>query len=434
MSYINRIERVQEKRLISIFQRAARHIPFYKRFLEQSNVDVPKVTNIQKFRDSVPILDKEKLFTSHLLDVSDISLDGSLKDCQLIFPSSGYSGKISFGLVGKEGLTRRAKIIDYALDLTFDITHKKTLLINSLSMGINIPSSQTTIVNTGLRGDIALSAIRIFGKKFDQIIIVGENTFIKNLLEEGAGEGISWRDYHIHVVFGGESFPESFRTYIERILGVSTNSEQGIFIGSSFGFAEIGINVLWETFQTIEIRKKACPDEKFRMELLGDRTPPCPILFEHNPLDVYIEEFEGRLVFTSLNTNTRLPIIRYATGDEGFIIPYENKVILIAVKSRGEYLDLNGRKIYPDLVKDAIYSDPEMPALTTGHFRMKKNKEQLGLEIQLKKNVSPEKKMEGKFKSALSKAMDVDLDLTLYPYSKFPYAMELDFERKFKYI
>lgn len=448
---VNVIEKIQEKSLVSVFRDAAKNNPFYKSYLKQSNVDFHNIKNIGNFKDSVPLLNKEKLFTFHLSNINHICTNGNIKECKSIFPSSGYSGKPSFGLFGKDEYRKRKNSIDNILNRVFDTAHKKTLLINTLSMGIAIPASSVTMVNTGLRSDTALFVVKTLGNLFEQIIIVGENLFIKNLLEEGLDKGLSWQDYYIHVIFGGESFPESFREYLGRTLGITPDSKKEILVGSSFGFAEIGLNVLWETRRAIQIRKKASQDEKLRTALLERHLSLCPIFFQYDPHDVYVEELNGQLIFTSLNAKARLPIIRYATGDEGFIIPFDKlkdvltasglkecipsyKIPLVAVKNRGEYIDFNGNKIYPDMIKDVIYSHVEIPRLVTGFFKMKRDGNRLTLEIQLKKNIAPAKEAEDRLKSALNKSMGLDLNLVFHPYNKYPYAMELDFERKAKYI
>jgi len=384
------LQKIQEKKVISVFRQLAKRLPSYKALLEQSNVDCRNIRNIRDFREKVPILNKEKLFTSPAPDITD---------CSSILPSSGHSGTFSFGVVSKEALKKQKDSIDKVTDLFFETSRKKTLLINTLSMGIGIPASTVTTVNTGLRGDAALYIVRTFAKQFDQIILVGENTFIKNLLEQGLEEGIAWQDYCAHVVFGGESFPESFRAYIEGIVG----KKKGAVVGSSFGFAEIGLNVLWETPETIKMRKN---------------TQPSPMLFQYNPLDLYVEEVSGRLVFTKLDPDARIPIIRYATGDEGFIVS-------------GEVVAVKGKNQLPDMIKDAFYSSPRIPPLITGFFKIKKTGRRIGLEVQLKKGASASEDI---FRAALKKCAGFDFDLRLYPYKEFPYAMEMDFERKFRYI
>jgi len=447
MFCIPNLEKIQKKRVLAAFRHAEKSIPFYREYLKKSNTPIQNIRRFEDFKACVPILNKEKLFTPSA-NITNNLLGDELKDCRLIFPSSGFSGKFSFGITTKKDLKKQRKAIDRALDYFFDVSSKKTLLINSLSMGINVLSSKVTTINTGLRSDIVLSVIKTFSKEFEQFILVGENLFIKNLLELGKDTGLSWQDYKIHIIFGGESFPESFRSYIENL---TNSTSKNTFVGSSLGFAEIGLNVLWETPSTIQIRKKASVDKSLRKALLQIDTELCPTLFQYNPMSIYVEELEGRFLFTNLDPEVRLPVIRYATGDEGSIIPFERlkKVLkqfgmaehlpkyrlpLVAVKGRDQYIAQGNNRIYPDTIKNTIYSSPELPTLTTGSFKLSESGNNIVIEIQLKKGVTLTSGIEEKFKAALATIPNISSNLKLYPYNEFPYGMELDFERKFKYI
>jgi phenylacetate-CoA ligase len=451
MLLIDRLERIQEKQVLTVFRQAAKQIPFYGALLKRSRVDPNAVKSLRDFQNTVPVLDKEALFGPRRKNRHAIYAGKGLGDCQVIFPSSGYSGKFSFGMIDRGEFKRQQKFVDFALDYAFQTSKKKTLLINALSMGITIPALRVTIANTGLRSDVALSIIKTFAGEFDQIILVGETVFIKNLLEEGLKETIPWKRLKIHVVFGGESFPESFRKYLETLLGLSATMKKRTLVGSSFGFAEVGLNVLWETPLTILIRKIVHSDADFSVALLGESAPLVPLFFQHNPLRVFVEEEGGKLLFTNLTARPHLPLIRYATGDEGAIIPYGklrealghfrlNEYLpnlplpVIAVKSRGRHLTVKGTKIYPDMVKDAFYSDMTIPGSITGFFRMKKAGGRLGVEVQLKKDETLTKKKRDSIRKALMRTVPVDVDVALYRYHEFPYAMEHDFERKFRYV
>lgn len=283
------------------------------------------------------------------------------------------------------------------------------------------------------------------GKKFDQIIIVGEAVFVKKLIEDGLESGLAWQDYCVHVIFGGESFPESYRRYLKGLLGVG--NENTVLVGSSYGFAEIGLNILWETEKTIAIRQKASTDRYFRREVFGEDSVLCPVFFLYNPMAVYVEEKDGQLLYTDLNPGALLPIVRYATGDEGKVIPCDDKlrltlndfglakcmpdfgIPLVAVKGRSQYVEVGKNKIYPDMIKGEIYKDHELAKRLTGYFRMTGGDNAVNLEVQLKKGVSGTSEISDKFSKFAIKC-----DLTLYEYDKFPFAMDLDYERKFKYI
>ncbi|MFH1753799.1 MAG: hypothetical protein ABH875_06415 [Candidatus Omnitrophota bacterium] len=447
----NIIRSMQERLVLSTFRRAAKQVPFYKKYLENAKIDYRRVRNISDFKSVVPILDKNKLFTPQSrVDVADYCLGGDLKKCRMILPSSGFSGKFSFGLVSKAEQKRQEKVLNFMLKRFFNVGREHTLLVNTLSMGISVPATNVISVNTGLRSDVALSIMKAFSKEFDQIILMGENAFIKSLIERGSEEGFAWRDHKIQIIFGGESFPESFRAYLENIVLPPGSGRKTQYVGSSFGFAEVGLNVLWETPQTILLRKQAYSNPEIKRALMDRDMEVCPMFFQCHPMNVYIEEIDERLVFTNLNPHAWLPIIRYATGDKGKILDYpklldvitrfniteclpQYKMPIIAVRNRDTHLNIRGKEVYADMVKKAIYESPDVPRFLTGYFRMSVVHNKLKLEVQIKKGASMPAAVEEALRANLSRILGVEYELVLYKYNEFPYAMELDYERKFKY-
>jgi phenylacetate-CoA ligase len=436
---------------IRSFRRMSGSIPFYKRYLGSINVHPRRIKTGSDFKTLVPVLDKEKLFTANLNDIKEIFSGRSITGCRSILPNSGFSGKFSFGINTRKDCKSQEKNIDRMLHRLFDATRQKTLLVNALCMGIDIPTQRAVTVNTGPREDIVISIVRIFAKAFDQIIMVGDNCFIKNVLEGGRDEGIDWPALNVHIVMGGDSFPENFRIYLAHILGARSSRHKEGVIGSSYGTAELGLNILWETPKTIRLREKSDKDSRFMEELLGEKALFSPMLFHYNPLTVYMEEENGRLLFTTLNRNAKLPIIRYATGDMGHIIPYERfasvlkgaglsdllpqyQIPLVAVKGRSQYLDLDGLRVSPDFIKNILYGDLSLPAKTTGYFRMRKIDNRLTLDIQLKHGIEATTDLNNEFTNMFKKAIDKDVDLMLSPYHNFCYGLELNYERKFQYI
>lgn len=446
----SRIESIQKHRALSIFRRAAERVPYYAQILEANRVDYKKIRTFESFTRQVPVIDKE-FFFSPSVDVSEMCLDANLSECLSVLPSSGFSGRFSFGLVGRAESHEQVKRFDTLLDFMFNVSKKRTLLVNALSMGITVPASRIMTINTGLRSDIVVTTLQRFYKEFDQFILVAENAFMKKCLEEGISRGLDWKQLSIHLIFGGEGFPESYRTYIERLIGIIPGGSKTALVGSSFGCAEIGLNVLWETPQSISIRRKADSDKKFRKALLGKDMPLCPGLFQYNPLDLYVEEKRGKLLFTNLNPTSRLPLIRYATGDEGIIIPFPGlkKILanwnmevllpqfalpLVVVKGRDRFLEFRGVKIFPNMVKHALYSDPDLAWNITGYFRMNKVKRRLSISIQLKRGVDKTDTLHSLIQHVVNTNLGVESDVSLFAYHDFPFAMELDYERKFHYV
>lgn len=443
---------ISQKKALHVFKMHAKNVPFYRKFLQESNVQPKKIRTTDDFIRLVPILDKDRLFISNLNNVDNILSGHGLKDCQAILPSSGFSGKFSFGINTKNDIRSQEEHVDMMLNYVFDVRHKRTLLINSLSMGIAIPTAKVTTINTGPRTDIVIFAVKAFSGKFDQTIIVGDNSLLKNILERGVENNIRWHEHATHLILGGDSFPENFRSYLAHIMKADIDREQKITIGSSFGIAEIGLNILWETPNTIGMRRAASLDSKFRAALLGREEELCPMLFHYHPLKLHVEEVHDRLLFTNLNTGALTPIVRYASGDHGLIIPYERivkalkavgleryipsfHIPIVAVKDRVQYIDFDGRLISPSTIKNALYSDFGLPGLTTGYFRTTKSGGKLILEIQLKQDVKISEEIKKRFEiSIASYIRNVNIELKFYPYREFQYGMGLDYERKFVYM
>jgi len=459
-----RLDKLQERKVLAAFQRAARQTPFYKKLLKRSRVSAKSIKTIADFKHSVPLLDRNSLFTERHSDISTLFPDGNLADCQSIFPGSGSSGHFSFGLIPKKGSATMGKALDTALDVAFSTSKKRTLVLNVLHMGLNVPSQNVVIVNTGLRSDTAINILKTFGQKFDQQVIVGDCVFIKKLIEDSIEQGLDWTNLSANVIFVGEGFPESFREYIEHLLSSTEpgKTRKANLIASSFGFAEIGFNVLWETPEVIQLRKNAYKDSNFLKALLGKETPICPLFFTYNPLTVFVEEHNGQLLFTDLNKHAQLPIIRYATGDKGSVIPFHKvkKVLtdfgvkgnlsdqmfnLVALQSRSHFIEINSCRIYPDAIKDIFYFDHEMAKVITGYFKMRKVNSKLFIDFQLRKGTHLTQEISNRFITTIEKHLSAcgaishnpngsNFDISLYNYNDFPYAMELDYGRKFSYI
>ncbi|MFH0764073.1 MAG: hypothetical protein V1927_03640 [Candidatus Omnitrophota bacterium] len=437
------------------FKLHAKNVPFYRKFLQESNVHPEKIKTVDDFIKLAPILDKDRLFTSNLQNIGEILSRNSLREAHAILPSSGFSGKFSFGINTKRDSRSQEKHMDMMLDYMFDIRHKRTLLINSLSMGIAIPTAKVVTINTGPRLDIVISTVKTFSGQFDQMIIIGDNCLLKNVIEKGMADGIRWQDHIIHLIMGGDSFPENFRSYLAYLMKADIDRDKKILIGSSFGIAEIGLDILWETPDTIGIRRAASLDSKFRTAILGQEEEPCPMLFQYHPLKIHVEEVHNRLVFTNLNTNAIIPVVRYASGDRGIIIPYERIVKtleavglqryiprinlpIVAVKERLQYLNFDGKLISTSSIspiKNALYNDFTLPGFITGYFRIVESGRKFLLEIQLKQDVTISDEVKKRFDVAIANYVrNVDIELKFYPYREFQYGMELDYERKFQYM
>jgi len=443
-----------EKLLIKAFHRSAQRVPAYKELLKKKGVDPGEVTSVETFKQIVPVITKEDIFPDY--DVKDLCIDGRLDKMKNPMSSSGFSGVFSFGINTEENLRNAEKSIDTALDYTFNISQRKTFIINCVPMGVKIPTS-LPVADTSVRSDMALAIYKKFSKKFDQTIFVSDPHFLKKIVEDGLDQGIDWKSENVHLISGEDWFSESFRSYLGTLLGTDWKNPTRGFVGATMGIAELDLNLFHESPHTIRIQKAAQGDKNLRYGLFGEGVEVCPILFHYYPHRIFLEVLgdEGEkpeLVFSMLSKSLLIPLMRYNSRDTGMVIPHrdlkrvleqngygylcpELKLPVVAVGGRkGRCVTVKGIPVYPEEVKQGLYSDFRAAEMTTGFFKMREEKGDLLIEIQLRKGKEGTSESETAFKKAIATYVKSDFKIKLYPYQEYPYGMELDYEKKFKHL
>ena len=193
-----KLKALSEKKTLKAFQRAALKVPAYEQFLKEHNAPVSSIKTIEDFKKLVPLLDKDKTFKLYTDNIKKLCVDSEINNIHEIVSSSGHSGLFSYSLINKKESAMSQDTIDFMLDYIFNVGGKKTLLINCLPMGVKIHSSLVTIADTSVRPDIVISAIKTFAASYEQIILIGENSFVKKCLEDGAESGIEWKKLKMH--------------------------------------------------------------------------------------------------------------------------------------------------------------------------------------------------------------------------------------------
>ncbi|MBN1794355.1 MAG: hypothetical protein JW844_05270 [Candidatus Omnitrophica bacterium] len=448
------IIRYSERRAIDTFRHAARTVPAYRELLRQRGVDPATIKGIADFKKQVPVISKKETFLEHD-SIQKLCVKGRLSDLKEILASSGFSGAYSFGLSTKKDVLTSMAAIERVFEYIFDVREKRSLLVNALAMGVKVPlrpESPLAKIDTGPRVDTILAVIKNFTRCFEQIILIGANNLIKQVIEEAPGEGIDLTRLNIRIILGGDFFPESLRSYLLSLLDRHLEGEKKMVIGSSLGVSEIGLNIFFETRETVLIRNKASHSPALARGLFGQDAPFLPILFTYDPTRIYLEEEDGGLLVTALGKERIMPLVRYRTGDRGKVLAYgecKEKLARLGLGKyvprepfpfvlfcgRGAHVDMKGKALYQETVREILYRNKRIAASLSGFFRLRKAAGVPVLELQLKKGKKALERAAGEYITrAVLKASGVRVRLRAYPYSLFPYGMEMDMTRKFEYV
>ncbi len=353
----------------------------------------------------------------------------------VILPSSGFGGEFAFGLIALNEIKLGERFQDFLLDLFFDVKKKPTLILCALGMGIYVTSSVCSVANVGVRMDTAMEVLRRFSSDFEQIVVASDNTFLKNLVEQMVEEGFSFGEKFVFIV-GEEPFPESYRSYISSLTG--SNS-----IFSSYGMAEIGLNMCCETPYTVSLRKKFYD---LSIDKLWDDTYPnfIPMVFQF-PCKIYWleEDKEHKLMVSTLAKNRSMCLIRYCIGDVGKVVFQEDLPLelqdkdglgwpLALIWGRSNSLSLDsGEVVFVEQVKDVLYSIYGITQNITGAFKMKKGKENLIVMCQMKKGRRISSGLLDEFRFLMQDRYGIAATLEVVEFDNFPF---WDYEHKLAYL
>lgn len=431
---------------------AAQQSEAYKTLLLEQGLN-PGTLNAATDWSSLPVLTKSNTFGRFTL--AQLSRPHDPRDLADVLTSSGHSGR-SFGFK----LTSRAEHesawfdIDLGLQDTFKVDQLDTLLINCLPMGVVFPSRAVTVANVSVREDMACALLRDIGPRFQQTLLCTDPLFIRRLLEEACRIGLDWSALNTSVIVGEEVLVEAQRDYLAGHMGIDLAQDAHRLIGSSYGVGELGLNLLFETRETIKMRRALRTLPQVAHLLLRSGTthsPPCVFCF--NPLRCLVEVVDpdaygfGELCITMLNPKAVIALPRYATGDMGRIVsPSDARQAAELAGTQGLWLPLvvlKGRiKDQPagrpsvEQIKTLIYTDPSVADQLTGAFHLSNPAEgRLQLTVQAgSEKAALDPGLNAQLRLLCHRFFTVPVHLEILAPDDFPYRPILDFERKFHYL
>ena len=414
--------------LVSAFSYAYNSSAGYRAFLSSCGFSMDEIVAHKNF-SSLPILKKHDVFPDFSKWVS------KAKGNFVFMPSSGASGNFSFGVYDAKEMKKSVDFVDFLLDKHFFVRDKKTLLLNVLPMGIHIESRACSVIATGVRIDSAVRMLRMAGRLFEQAIIVGDALFVKLLLEEVPLKEVS---VDVSLILGGEFLAEGLREYFIERIGVNS-------VFSSFGTAELGLNLMHETPLSVFIRKTMKDNRGFFKAFSIDAAGYdfLPTVFQFYPGVYFLESIENQLIATPMVPDRPLPLVRYATGDVAKVV--DNAVVMDALKDfgiecgglennmpfvflwgRDEILSIKGKAVSIAKIREALFNNTGLAGVTTGRFFVDVVEgSHINLSIQLRKGGRIE---DGVVSCAVSEICNADIRVVSYEFDAYPY--EVDFERK----
>ena len=449
------LEMMGEAAVLESFRSAAAEVPAYGDLLKRAGVDPAEIGDLAAFASRVPLTDKHSTFLAY--PMHQLCRGGSVKGIKSIVPSSGHSGTFAFSVDTAEGAALAAKGADLALEHVLEISQRPGLVLNCYPMGLQVPTS-LAVANTGVSADVALAIVRAMAGYFEQLIVVGQPLFVKKLVEDGVEAGIDWARLRTTLVTGGEGFVESWRTYMSRLIGIADpDHPTGSYVASTMGAGELGLNLFHETPETIRIIRRAYRDPAFRRTLLGEGVPHTPHFFVYYPMRSFIEEIPapgspaGEIAVSHTALDLPLPLIRYQTGDLVRLIPYRRLEALLgqhapdlpmpglrlpcaAVFGRGDALEVAGRRITVETVKEALFLDPEVAGAATGFFRISREGDALMLEAQLREGRAPSGETEDRLSAALRATLPAGIAFRPRLFASAEFPQRTTHERKHHYL
>ncbi len=375
------------RRALAMIEFASQHSVAYRALLREHGLDERPVSRSLVWQN-LPVLTKDNTFGR--FGWRELAREVPPQALADVLTSSGRGGRsFGFRLTVRDQHEEGWFDIDLGLQDVFDVDSNTTLLVNCLPMGVVFRSRAVATANVSVREDMACSILRDVGPRFQQTLLCTDPLFIRTLLDEADAAGVDWRALHTSVIIGEEMLVESQRDYIAARMGINLDARDNArLIGSSFGVGELGLNLLFETRETIRIRRAAFRQQSMA-SILGrnDASEAMPSLFCYNPLRSYIEILNpgpdgyGEMCVTMLDKQAVITLPRYTTGDMARLLTAQEVAGLsltaqtappwlpmIAVRGRIKDRPIGVPSV--EAVKECLYNDHAMADQLTGAFKI----------------------------------------------------------------
>ena len=441
-----KFESIAEKKLFIAVSRSLKISPAYRDITKNKIQGFP-IKTLKDFTERIPILTKSEYFEKYSLD----QLLGKHKEkMKYAMSSSGYSGNFGYGFSSEKAFRKSRMGVDATFDYVFDISNRKTFLINCAPLGVHVETS-LPLAETSVRSDMVIALLKKISPEYDQTIIGGDPYFLKKLVEEADDAGIDWEKLQVSLITAQDYLPESLRTYLYNRLGINPESPGNRGIFATMGMTELGLNVFHESKFTVAIRRTLLKDDDLRELLCPSVGRSVPCIFHYYPFRTYIEsirrESSSELIFSVVDPENILPIIRYSTGDSGEVISYTRLANLLSDRYPGLIPDLklpigflfgrtNNRYMHKGAIirfediKEGLFANQEVASCITGLIKVDMSADSVSVLVHLKKGIRKNDVLAKKLMIAVQEKISTELEVETVCYDEFPAGLELSYEKK----
>lgn len=422
--------------ILKLFKYVSLSVPAYKKFLEKHKINPARIKTIKDF-ETLPQVTRDNYLRKYRY--TGLFPKKEFFHATTFSATSGSTGEPFYFPRGKEHDQEYEYLTEIFLKNQFDIDKKSTLAIMGFALGVWIGGIFTykvldsisekgykfTVMPVGTNRDQFLKTVKKFGHLYDQIILMGYPPFIKDVLDESKSYGINWKKYKIKILTAAEGYSERFRDYIAKEAHVKNKLSDII---NMYGTVELG-TMAHETALSNLIRSIAVDDKKVFRELFNDATN-IPTLAQYYPHIIHFEGVDGKVVASAYGSS--IPLIRYHFSDLGGVISFDDmkkklkivgvdiikeikknkidkkilKLPFVWVYARSDLaVVFRGANIFPEEIRNAL-GNRNITRFVTGRFTMmrkedKKLSQILEINVELKKNIKPIKKIAERVQDAI---------------------------------
>ena len=383
---------------LALLRRAADGVPAYGAMLKAAGLSPADIHAAVDFA-KLPLLTKENYVRRFPLEA--LVEGGDLAACDFFAVSSGSTGEPTLWPRGLHHEFPIAVRFEQVLRDNFRAHERRTLAVVCFALGSWVGGMYTTsclrwiaakgypllIVTPGNKMDEILRVVKRLAPDFEQTVLFGYPPVLKEVVDAGRLEKITWDKFNVRLVTAGEVFSETWRDLVLERL----DQDEGLnSIASLYGTADAGV-LGNETPLSVAIRRFLSEKPEAAKALFGEER--LPTLCQYDPTSRYFEVVEGgTLAFSGDNG---APLIRYHIADQGGIYSFEamrakladyqfdaetavaqgglvraRRLPFVYVFGRANFtLSFFGANVFPETISLAL-EKPNLSRWTTGKFVM----------------------------------------------------------------